>query len=200
MKVCSKCKEELPLSEFHKDNQKKDGLHPWCKKCRNEQYLSWEQNNPKKATFILNKTCSRCKEEKIASEFYASRNKKDGLHPWCKPCTKERNRTWLQNNKEKAYIKNKQWRKENKDHCRNKAYVELYGITIEEYNQILSEQGGVCAICKEEGRPHLHVDHNHDTREIRGLLCRKCNSGLGFFNDNPNLTQKATEYLNRRKI
>lgn len=77
-----------------------------------------------------------------------------------------------------------------------------YGITLEQYAEMLVAQNGVCAICaKPETVIHrnilnpLGVDHDHETGKIRGLLCRKCNSGLGNFNDDPNLMVKAISYL-----
>jgi len=73
-----------------------------------------------------------------------------------------------------------------------------FGINDATYNDILNEQNGVCYICNqadEEGR--LAVDHDHDTGQVRGLLCRKCNRGLGLFNDSAEKIAKALEYLTR---
>lgn len=73
-----------------------------------------------------------------------------------------------------------------------------YGITLEQYNQMLEDQDGVCAICGKpdevEGR-RMAVDHNHDTGEVRGLLCGTCNRGLGNFQDNIEMLEKAKDYL-----
>jgi hypothetical protein len=79
----------------------------------------------------------------------------------------------------------------------------LYGITALEYNTLFQKQEGVCAICgtstptlnHNETRPNLYVDHCHTSGAVRGLLCGKCNSGLGQFNDNPELLQAAITYL-----
>jgi len=74
-----------------------------------------------------------------------------------------------------------------------------YGITLADYDEMLENQGGGCAICgktpAEEGR-HLSVDHDHETGEVRGLLCVDCNRGLGCFRDNSNLCRFAAQYLN----
>jgi hypothetical protein len=82
-------------------------------------------------------------------------------------------------------------------HLKNK-----YGIGVEEYDDRLAAQKGVCAIC---GQPEvltylgkqkkLAVDHDHSTGKIRGLLCSRCNSGLGCFNDDVEMLTKAIEYL-----
>jgi hypothetical protein len=72
-----------------------------------------------------------------------------------------------------------------------------YGLTIKEYEAMLTGQGGVCRICKppppKGGK--LHVDHDHNTGKVRGLLCRNCNHGLGNFKDNPFLLIEAYKYL-----
>jgi hypothetical protein len=83
--------------------------------------------------------------------------------------------------------------------------LKLYfGITPQQYNELLLKQGGVCAICgKKMGevgevgkRKHsMYVDHDHQTGKVRGILCNRCNFGLGQFLDNPETLKKAAEYL-----
>lgn len=79
-----------------------------------------------------------------------------------------------------------------------------YGLTLEDYEQMLKIQGGVCAICKEpetniDKRTNklkvLSVDHHHESKRVRGLLCTKCNTGLGMFRDDSQLLLLAAEYL-----
>lgn len=75
-----------------------------------------------------------------------------------------------------------------------------YGITEDGYNRILEMQGGCCAICGTDdphGRNHnrFHVDHCHKTNLVRGLLCSRCNLGLGSFQDNILLMKKAITYI-----
>lgn len=99
--------------------------------------------------------------------------------------------------------KNKQRCKEyyakNKQRAFERYLKNTYQITLEEYNAALEKQSGVCDICKEKcvsGR-QLAVDHNHDTGEVRGLLCCKCNRGLGNFGDNLDLLRNAVLYLEK---
>jgi DNA repair exonuclease SbcCD ATPase subunit len=82
-----------------------------------------------------------------------------------------------------------------------KRVVSRYGLTVEEYNKLLEQQGYACAIC---GTPHydesgkrLSIDHNHakGLTAIRGLLCANCNFGLGLFKDSPTILRAAAEYL-----
>lgn len=72
-----------------------------------------------------------------------------------------------------------------------------YGISQEEYNSLLAKQHGSCAICGKapNARYRLAVDHDHETRKIRGLLCQACNTALGKFNDDISLLKIAIEYL-----
>ncbi len=76
-----------------------------------------------------------------------------------------------------------------------------YGITLKEYNKILANQNGVCAIC---GNPpndrKLAVDHNHVTGKIRGLLCKACNTTLGNVKDSVEILEKAIEYLKEKQL
>lgn len=75
----------------------------------------------------------------------------------------------------------------------------VYGMTQEQYDQLLEDQGGVCAICQNECPTGyaLAIDHCHETKEIRGLLCGNCNNGLGRFKDSTKLMKLAIEYLEK---
>jgi len=106
--------------------------------------------------------------------------------------------------KRRRATSNKQMRVARKNHNRRfKSYsLKKFGITIEDYERMFKEQNGVCAICGNpetvvtNGEPwRLSVDHNHETGEVRGLLCTNCNNGLGRFKDSLDLFQKALVYL-----
>ena len=77
--------------------------------------------------------------------------------------------------------------------------IRNYGIGYAEYNELFEEQAGECAICgahqNDLDRP-LFIDHDHDTGDVRGLLCMKCNSALGLFQDDASNLQRAVKYLN----
>lgn len=81
---------------------------------------------------------------------------------------------------------------------RNGGLKHRFGITSADYYEMLKEQKSVCAICgeKDENR-NLHVDHDHETGEVRGLLCKQCNHGLGNFRDNKQYLNSAIEYLDK---
>ena len=103
---------------------------------------------------------------------------------------------WYKNNKKE--IRQKQKEKYNYDVNRKYSLKSNYGLTPDEYDKLFEMQEGRCAICKtpqEELPKRLHVDHDHKTGKIRGLLCQKCNHGLGQFNDNSSLLYEAIKYL-----
>ena len=81
--------------------------------------------------------------------------------------------------------------------------IKSYGLTLEKYNAMLEAQNGGCAICgsktaktKRNGR--FCVDHDHQTGEVRGLLCAPCNRGIGLLQDSVTIMEAATKYLSRK--
>ena len=100
-------------------------------------------------------------------------------------------------NKERQDAKHKEWLAKNPDNKRNGDLLRQYGINLNDYHKMLEEQKHLCKICKgpPTGKGVLHVDHCHETGSVRGLLCNKCNIGLGHFNDSKELLQKALDYL-----
>ena len=76
-----------------------------------------------------------------------------------------------------------------------------YGMTPEQYDELIEKQGGRCAVCgtahpvKGSSNRGWHVDHDHVTGKVRGLLCNSCNRGIGLLQDNPELLEKAAAYL-----
>jgi len=71
-----------------------------------------------------------------------------------------------------------------------------YGLKLEDFDKLLIEQSGLCAICLSPlEKPY--VDHDHRTKKVRGLLCLTCNLGLGHFCESPELLRHAASYLER---
>jgi hypothetical protein len=105
--------------------------------------------------------------------------------------------------KQRKLDHSRNWHSKNKDYCRNKSslrewyLLKTYNLTLEQYNKMWINQNGCCAICKKHELEiqKLHVDHNHDTGQVRGLLCPQCNKGLGLFYDNKEYLETAIKYL-----
>jgi|TARA_S200002703_G_scaffold53469_2_gene46232 hypothetical protein len=133
------------------------------------------------------KTCSTCEEEKEFSFFVKSKGHKDGYHGVCKPCRNEQRRK--RGRPGETPEKVRQWN-----------LKKYFGITPCDYDEILKSQQGRCAICRnlptKKDKNVLHVDHDHKTGEIRGLLCSSCNVSLGNFKDDVELLKEAIRYLN----
>jgi len=114
-----------------------------------------------------------------------------------------KSKTYHEANKEKRNQQAKEWREANKatakDRKRKEHLQERYGLTIEECNLMLNKNSK-CPICDKEFNSNVAkdrpcIDHCHQTGKIRGIICGTCNSGIGFFNDKPEIMLKAVEWL-----
>jgi hypothetical protein len=155
------------------------------------------------------KRCTKCGEIKEETESYAAKGTKDGLRVDCKACHIARRKAWYAANREKAIAHVKRWQQENPDRLReyrlkNRDNRPLqmrtlhlrstFGMTVEEYSAMLAAQRGGRAVCgdqREDGRS-LYIDHDEDG--VRGILCVRCNNGLGQFKDDPELLHVAADY------
>jgi hypothetical protein len=116
----------------------------------------------------------------------------EGRKPQCREHYNEYMRNW--------------WAKRGPAHAKHHNMRKLYGLTGAEYDQLLADQNGVCAICKQpEKQMHtgsgrrqcLTVDHDHQTGVVRGLLCVLCNTMLGRGVDRPEILRAGADYLER---
>lgn len=120
---------------------------------------------------------------------------------WCRDCSKEYQKYYWSVNKRIKGIKPKRNKTEEEmsKYYRERKLKKKYNLTEEEYNIMLENQNNRCAICKSESSlsttKHFHIDHCHKTNIVRGLLCIKCNMGLGNFNDNIDYLETAINYL-----
>lgn len=136
---------------------------------------------------LKEKKCTNCNDMKELNKFYFRTNKKTKTKYYqssCKSC---------QNFYDYKLDKNKKLKK-------------AYGITLQEYNELLSKQNNRCAICNVNNNGKYRkkerafaVDHCHSTNKIRGLLCSDCNVGIGLLKDNVNFLESAIKYLNKNR-
>lgn len=145
-------------------------------------------------------------------EFHRNPSSRDGHKGDCKPCAIEMARTNYYANREArlaqkkaAYAadpakhaeSNRRWRERNPDKVRA-LDIKRYRITPDEYDALLASQAGVCAVCgglPGGRRKNLDVDHDHDTGQVRGLLCNRCNLVLGKVQDDSELLNLLAEYV-----
>jgi len=108
---------------------------------------------------------------------------------------KEKYRVYYANNKEDKNKATTEYREQHPDLTRRVHYKAKYGITICDYQNMVHDQDNKCAICGKESEKRLQVDHDHTTGKVRGLLCGKCNRGLGNYDENIENLLSAIEYL-----
>lgn len=133
------------------------------------------------------KRCSKCGEDKPLEEFYADHSMKDGLWSSCKVCVRLRKRAYRHANPD--LVRRQKW--EHK-------LCSTYGLAVEEFAWRLYRQSFHCQICTRrlEANRDTHVDHNHETGEVRGLLCNGCNTALGHLCENEVTMYRMIFYIN----
>jgi hypothetical protein len=187
----------------------------------------------------MKKVCTKCNIEKETTEFLEKTNSVDGFYNWCKLCSKNYQKEYREKNHEKclqksreSYLKNRDkrlasWKENypknkekilqyerqyyltNIDKIRGKTLLKNYGITVEQFNQMLEQQNSRCAVCNTDvpgGRCNQWcVDHDHKCcpkvkscgKCIRALLCHSCNTGLGLLKDSIEILDSAKLYLEK---
>lgn len=153
-----------------------------CAECAKTHRTKWRNNNKEKAY--------------QSTVNWREKNKEKYL---------DGQRRWREEHKEKQNEKSRQWQRDNKDRALNTLLIRQYGIDLKRYKKEFKQQHGRCDICKEKesvkdksGKlKRLAVDHCHKTGKFRALLCSNCNTGIGRFNDNHELLQKAADYIKK---
>jgi len=121
----------------------------------------------------VTKKCSGCGLVKPLRGFYSDKRTNDsGLRPQCKACYREK------------YLNN---------------ILLKHNLTKDDYKKMLSDQNELCAICHVDEGKTLCIDHDHITNRVRGLLCSRCNKGLGLLGDSINSIKSALKYLEKCK-
>lgn len=144
------------------------------------------------------KRCAKCGKTKPLGEFYQETGTKDGLTRRCKVCVKESQLRYYTKHREKVCERNRVWRAERPEYVSGYHLRSKYNITLSDYDTLLKAQNNGCAICgktPEENGKRLAVDHDHETKGIRGLLCDTCNRGIGLLKDSARLLYIAAEYV-----
>lgn len=170
------------------------------------------------------KVCKTCNDSFPRSCFYTHKGSRDGLRGSCKSChlakhkighdpikAKEAKVRYYKKNQQKCIDRAAEWRKDNREQyneysrvnrdsirARGYALKRKYGITLEQYEELLVRQNNCCAICdrhESQFKTKLAVDHSHKTHKIRGLLCTACNYRLVAKHEDPSLLRKIASYI-----
>jgi hypothetical protein len=139
------------------------------------------------------KNCAKCREVLALSDFYPSAKNLGGLTPNCKKCIC-------------AYRRERYANSDGLSEMRKHHLKRTYGLSAARYERMLTRQGGVCAICghgekciRNGKAQSLAVDHDHETGKVRGLLCSKCNQGLGHIEDDISRVKSIIAYIEKHK-
>ena len=127
-------------------------------------------------------------------------HRRDYIRKWKKSLSEEDK----QRMRDEQTIRMKEYRKHHTEHVFDITIQRRYGITLEYFFTLYNRQDGKCAICKTQlpslyspgkERRKMMIDHDHNTNTVRGILCFRCNSGIGLFDDNPDVLLQASKYL-----
>lgn len=136
------------------------------------------------------KQCTKCGNILPVRKFYKGKAYRNGVYPHCKKCHSEASRKYRSTAEYKSKEKkvNRIWR-----------LKKCYNMTLEDYDNMFKEQGGVCFICKQPERlnQRLCVDHSHKTGKVRKLLCNQCNRVLGYTEESVTLLREFIKYIER---
>ena len=127
----------------------------------------------------MNRKCCDCNKIKSIKLFRKQGKKHSYI---CLKCNVKRVVSWQKANSERK-----------RKYDKKRDLKRLYNLSLSEFNSLKRKQNNECAICGDKEK--LCVDHDHKTGKVRGLLCHKCNRGLGYFKDDPFVLHEATEYL-----
>jgi hypothetical protein len=184
VKRCSRCNAFKSLDDFHKSARGAMGRQGYCKECVRDDLRERAARRPRKIRRSPSvpegfKHCLDCGRTKPLEDFPLNKRTKSGRAQYCKLCHTKRG-----------------WESRTRLHGSTRHYhlMGRYGIGDADVAAMIEAQAGACAICQGSlDRPH--VDHDHKTGKVRGILCFNCNAGLGKFGDDIDVMQAAVDYL-----
>lgn len=198
-KICNKCqllKEDLEFRLRYDKRRDSSYLVSICKECENSISKQRYNSDPKYKE-LVNLKSKKFREsnpeyfKKYKNNYILTQEQKDRYSQKAKD-------NYIQN-KEQLIQKSREWRRMNPNHNR-KRRLENLGLSLEDYDRIIKEQNNKCTICKNqfttEFQRRPNIDHCHKSGKFRSILCHKCNTALGLFDDNIQSLKQAIEYLN----
>lgn len=167
MKTCARCGAEFTYTG--------KGNRSYCSPCTTEYKRQWRQDNPEAVRRHKKKWESEHPDEVRAAKrrrYHADLER-----------SRAAQRDWKERNPERIRVQ--QQRRLAKDHATGRAILYRHGITLEQRAELVAAQGGLCALCpqplEELSTRQAHIDHDHLTELIRGILCNSCNVRLGWY-------------------
>lgn len=175
-KWCRRCESVKDLDDFPLHRSTSDGRQTYCRTCFADIYRERRARHG----YVVrpadvppgHKYCRACQQTKPISEWPRREKNADGVAFRCRECMSARDR--------------------------RRHLATSYGLTPEAAADLKARQNGRCIICLRA--PAVHVDHDHVTGEVRGVLCFRCNAGLGQLGDSPHTLRRAADYLEGRRL
>lgn len=190
---CTTCRQVWPACGFQyamsRGHRQRRGK---CRDCLNtERAAARRAAGCKERKFTPPGVCSVCFMKDPPEGFMSRRTK------ICKPCGRQYSAVYRKKHPARVKCSRKAWDRKNPHYKR----MWALGVTHEQVERLRAQQKNRCAICAERmvGARNEHLDHDHASGQVRGLLCRLCNAGLGFFRDSSSLLHNASTYLAAHK-
>lgn len=188
LRRCARCKsiKVAKSINFYTCNNR---LSPWCRECHKEVSRQYKINHREEALEYMEKWH---RDNKDREREYGIKNR-DRFNSLAK------NRYWKYPEKNRSRARD--WRKKQPQYSKNKdmdtRIKRTFGISLDQYNYMLSKQDNKCAICfgKNHNNKKLAIDHDHITGKVRGLLCSRCNTVIGLAKDSGDLLRKIINYI-----
>ncbi len=179
-KRCPSCGELLPATAFGRNKNLRDGLSFYCLACNRERNRAWYRESRRKLGLDVRdyswipdgfRWCPSCQQAVAHEDYVRNAGTASGFGSRCRACDSAANS--------------------------NAYFYRKYKMTRRQLETLRAAQGDSCAICGEPQPQHL--DHDHDSGEVRQLLCQRCNQGLGLFRDEPIYLRAAADYVERHR-
>ena len=200
---CSGCNKWRPISDFVVETVAENR----CSLCRKRN----PQTRTRDSQTITHgkKKCSRCLQIMPVKNFGKNKSTSSGLQSNCLECQRAAVRAYQTRQRERDLAGWRRrladtaarWRKNNQERYREviaqrnlKCRAKKYGLTTKKLAELTNAAAGKCQICGVVAK-RLNIDHSHETGEVRGLLCSRCNCGIGLLDDNPDILRRAIQYL-----
>ena len=190
MKRCSDCGLTKPLTDFIVSRRRSDGHGIYCRQCfAIRDRKSRERRAAKEGRVVRDrvqapdgfKYCPDCQNVKPLTDFPRNKSSRSGYGGYCKPCHNAKGKATYT----RLYGSTREY------HLRRR-----YGIGVADVEAMIVAQGGTCAVCPASPE---HVDHDHETGKVRGILCFNCNQALGNVRDDPAILRKLARYLDKHR-
>lgn len=179
-KTCSACSTSKPLDAFFTDSRYVHGVKNQCKDCtRRFRVARKDRHRSQTGVAPEMQRCVMCGKSKPPQSFGRLATRLEGIDNRCKACRSDADRKRRLSSKWSSTRKSTLW--------------SFYGMTVADYDRMLIDQSGRCAIC-EEPMKYPHIDHSHETGGVRALLCAFCNTRLDGL-ESAWFMEKATRYL-----